>query len=185
MGPVSGVDVLLGRYFGCVRVVQSGRLRYMALAAQEVMCETQGLTDKMTLLAELATSHMWCRRRYHVYSAGLRAGSTGVLVACSYHWWAPCWAQAGASPTAPRRALPVQVAGHPPGVRWEPGGLLLCTSSCDFKGHFGGRHRGSFCLLCPKRESVKAFSYSRAGFFLGATSCWLWAGRRMLPGVQL
>lgn len=41
----------------------------MALPAQEVVCETQGLTDKMNLLAELATNHMLCRCRYPVYSA--------------------------------------------------------------------------------------------------------------------
>ena len=69
-------------------------------------------------------------------------------------------------------ALLVQVAGNPSGVRWEPGGLLLCASSCDFKGHFGGRHRGSFCLLCPQRESMQAFPFSRTGLFLGALG-WL------------
>lgn len=68
--------------------------------------------------------------------------------------------------------LPAQVAGHPSGVRWEPGGLLLCASGSDFKGHFGGRHRGSFCLLRPQRESMKAFSYSGTGLFLGALG-WL------------
>lgn len=34
----------------------------------------------MNLLAELATNHMLCRCRYHVYSAGLGAGGTGMLV---------------------------------------------------------------------------------------------------------
>jgi len=46
MGAVSGVGVLLGRTVGV--------LTYVALPAQEVMCEAQGLTGKMNPLAELA-----------------------------------------------------------------------------------------------------------------------------------
>lgn len=115
-------------------------------------------------LAGLAAAHTLCQRRHHVHSAGLRAG---------------CWRGAALSggPSVEHRQMPVpppfscpllvQVAGHPSGVRWEPGGLLLRASGSDFKGHFGGRHRGSFCLLCPQCESRKAFSDSRTGLFLG------------------
>lgn len=78
--------------------------------------------------------------------------------------------------TALSCALLVQVAGHPSGVRREPGGLLLCTSGSDFKDHFGGWHCGAFRLLCSQCESLKTFSHSGTGLSLE-----LWVGSTMLP----
>lgn len=106
---------------------------------------------------------------------------------CCCYWWALCWAQADAFlPLSLPFSCPllVQVAGHPSGVCWEPGGLLLCTSGSDCKGHFGGWHRGSFCLLRSQCESLKAFSYSGTGLSLGALGWWQDAAHPLGSGYR-